>query len=192
MSRLAKEAIVHAVYLIRVTHADDSVTRLSSGYRNVDWDDGSGETVWQGTGGVVSCELPEVGDGLAVTEFTLALSGVSGDFAWMAGEAVRNLPVSIWLAFLDAQGRVAEAVIVEEGLQQRVEWEESDSGETTLSLICQSGVPFLQTQVTPRWSPEPHAAWLASLGEDPDSDTGFDRQASIPDDAAGAAWFRPL
>jgi hypothetical protein len=190
-SKALKSKFRYPVYLIKITHADDSVSRLNTGYRNIDWDDGSGLQTWRGVSSVLSLDLPAQSGALEVVEFTLALNGLSSEFRWMASETVRGLPIVITLGFVGESGEILGYEVVEDGLQDRVTWSEDDQGEQVLSLICQGGVAFLLNQSTGRWSPEPHRDFLISQGIDPDTDTGFDRQAGIPDDDAEAAWWPP-
>lgn len=181
----------YSAFMLRVVHSDATVTRLNTGFRNIDWDDGDGEEVWKGCGHVLGLTLPEQANALEVSEFELSLSGLSSDYRWMAAETVRGLPVTITLAFIGDNGQVVASETVEQALQDRVSWQESEDMRSTITLHCLGGVAFIQNQVVGRWSPEPHRAWLVSIGEDPDSDTGFDAQAGIPDDASAAAWWPP-
>lgn len=183
---------LHAVHMIRIDHADDTVTRVNTGFRSIDWDgDGDGEQSWRGVGLVVGLSLPDQSSALEASEFTITLSGLPADYRWMAQEQVRGLSVRIWLAFIGGDGRVIASEEIEDGLQDRVSWSEGEDGSTHLTLHCLGGVAFIQNQYVARWSPEPHADWLTSLGIDRATDTGFDRQASIPDDAKGVQWWPP-
>ena len=186
-----KSRFRYPVYMLKITHADDSISYLNTGYRNIDWDDGSGLQTWRGVGSVLTLDLPEQSGTLEVVEFTATLNGLSSEYQWMASEVVRGLPIVVTLAFVGDNGQVIGSEVVEDGLQDRVSWAENEQGEQALSLICQGGVAFLLNQSTGRWSPEPHKDFLVSQGIDPDTDTGFDRQASIPDDANQASWWPP-
>lgn len=188
-----RERVRYSVNLIRIGHADGSVTRVNTGFRNIDWDDGSGEgeQVWTGVGLVVSLDLPDQSDAIEVSEFSVRLSGLSSDYRSLSNEVVRGQPITVTLGFIGPDGRIAASEPVEVGVQDRVEWVEGEGMRNELNLHCLSGLTFLSNQSVPRWSPEPHAAYLSGLGIDPDSDTGFDDQHGIPDDARQAAWWPP-
>lgn len=193
IDRAARARSRYTAFMVRIVHADGAISRVTTAYRNIDWDadDGAGETTWRGAGLALSLDLPEQGGELQVSEFALTLSGLSADFRWLAGETVRGLSIRIWLAFIGPDGRVVATELVEDGLQDRVSWGEDESRRQSITLYCLGGMVFLANQSIARWSTEQQRAYLTSLGEDPDSDTGFDAQHGIPDDASGAAWWPP-
>jgi len=180
-------------FVIKLTHADGSVTRANTRFRNVDWDDGTGEgeQKWNGWGSVIDLNLPDQAAAAEVTEYSLSVSGISSDYRWLANESVRGQAITIWLAFLGDDGRVIASELVEAGVQDRVSWNEDENMVNTITLTCRGGLPYLANQEVARWSPEPHAAYLTAAGVDPATDTGFDAQHGIPDDAKAAAWYPP-
>ena len=177
------------VFLIELEMgAGEEPGRYSTGFRNIDWDNGDagvGETVWQGVGHVVDLQLPEQGEEIAVTEFTLQLSGAGDAGRELAQEQVRGRRIRIWLAHLDARRRVFAAQLIQDDLQDRVSLH--DGEELTLTLHCLGNFAWLANQSVRRWSDEHQRAWLASLGLDPDSDTGLVEQPEIP--ANNVSWF---
>lgn len=185
--RAARSRVVSTALLIRLDHHDGSVTRVTTSYRTLEW----GGHEWRGAGAALAVDLPDMSGEIAVAEWSVSLSGLTEDFAWLADEPVRGQPATCWLAWLDASGRVLAADEVEAGKQDRVTWSESEDGRQALLLTCTGGFSFLANQTVARWTPEHQRAWLASIGEDPDSDSGFDSQHAVPDDAEATAWWPP-
>ncbi len=190
LKQVIRQRVRNAVHLFKISHSDGTKTYLNSGYRNIDWDDGGGEQIWLGASRALSLTLPDHTGIVEVSEFTLSLSGLSSDYRSMAAETVRGQAIVIYLGFINDAGEVFAYETVEQGLQDRVTWEENEL-QNKITLHCLGGLSFIANQIVPRWSPEPHAAWLVAQGEDADSDTGFDEQHAIPNEAKAAAWWPP-
>lgn len=176
------------VRLIEIQHPDGEV-RINTGYRNIDYDAGDGEFVWLGAGSVVNLELPEESGAIEVSELTLTLNGITDRHRQLAETKVRGNLLRIWIAFLDGRGKVVAAEMEEEAIQSRVALGRSAQGEESVTLYANGNFGFLARNPVARWTPEHQRIHLAKHGIDPDSDTGFDDQHSIPD--ANDAWYRP-
>lgn len=181
------------VFLIELEMAPgEEPARYSTGFRNLDWDMGDqwgdpgvGEVVWQGVGHVIDLELPEQGEEIAVTEFTLQLSGAGDAGRALAQEKVRARRIRIWLAHLDDRRRVFAAQPIIDDVQDRVSLH--DGEELTVTLHCLGNFAWLANQAVRRWSDEHQRAWLDGLGLDPDSDTGLIEQPEVTSN--NTSWF---
>lgn len=164
--------------------------RFTTGLRNRRWDcgDGAGATDWQGLGQVAGLELQGSGGEIQARDVKVFLAAAGEAAQRLAGERVRGRSLKIWLNFMDEAGAVVSARLVEDAAQDRPDYTD-DGEEAKLALLAQGDFAFFEQRGVRLWNAEHQRAWLEQLGEDGDSDTGFDGMDEIPQNQE--AWFAP-
>ena len=157
--------------------------------RNIDYDAGDGLKTWLGGGRVINLDMPEESGAIEVQEITLTLNGIIARHRQLAETKVRGNRLRIWIAFLDERGNVIATELEDDAVQSRVALSMGRDGVESVTLHANGNFAFLARNPVSRWTPEHQRIHLARHGIDPDSDTGFDDQHSIPD--ANDAWYRP-
>jgi len=191
VQRAAAARSIHAVLLVEIDHPA-GMAWFNTGTAHIDHDlgEGDGERTWLGTGLIGAVNLPELTTAIEVAPFTLEMAVADGDHDWMVDEAVRGRPIRIFLAFLRPDGSVLATEPVEAaGVMDTAGIDEDQSANRKIAISCLGNYAFLARQSVSRWTPEHQASWLASQGEDPNSDTGFDAQHGIPEQ--NVSWYWP-
>lgn len=161
---------------------------LWSGYGDFDWQRPGDDTVrtWTGTGSLGRITLPEQTGEMQVSEIVLELSGVDGNLYDDINAPIRGGELLVWVCHLGDDYTVFIEEQIATGVLDRVTW--VDDGNTgTIQVYARGDFPFLENQQISRWTPEVQRAYLTSLGEDPDTDTGFDLIHTMQD--KNLAWL---
>lgn len=166
---IARQGSVRDVTLALIQHPDGDV-RVWDGIGILEHD---GEQ-WLGTGLLGSISVAGETTETLVSDLVFGLSGVDANLAALADSSVKGLMAWVWKGFCDENMRVVATLQIAEAVLDRLEIAVDENGQASVKLTARSGFYFLETQSTAVWDPQHQRAMLEALGEDPDSDTGFD------------------
>lgn len=133
---------------------------------------------YYGTGLLGGISIGGDGGTVEVSETTLTLSGVDEETLAMLDTTVKGGTVLIRQAFLRPDMSVDLAVELDNADMDYLTWSVRD-GVGTITLTALGGFRELRRRSTAHWDPEEQRNYLTGLGEDPDSDTGFDLMSEM-------------
>jgi hypothetical protein len=165
---------VAEVVLVRIEHADGDV-HLWDGLGLLAFDGAE----WRGLGRLGSVSVAASDIEVRIWDVTFTLSGVDEAFLAYLDSTVKGAKAWVWKAFLGPDYRVRFRELVVECVLDQPSFASEPGGTSTMTIMANGGFYFLEVQSRAVWDPEEQRNHLVSLGEDPDSDTGFDQMSQL-------------
>ena len=134
-----------------------------------------------GVGGLGRIELAaHDGAEVAITQDRLVLSGVDPDILDTLDTSVKGGNIIIRQVFLRPDFSVdVEIAITQADMDFMVDT--VSNGVAEIALVANGGFRELRARSSAAWDQQDQRNYLTSLGEDPDSDTGFDLMSEMRD-----------
>lgn len=136
---------------------------------------------YYGTGGLGTVSIGQNQGRFDVQEMTLELSGVDPDLLGKVNFSVRGGTAVVRRVFLRPDDWTVDQVIHEDDADLETMDYSVDQGTAKLIVTASGGVRELRARTAVFWEAEDQRDYLTSLGEDPDTDTGFDLIPSLVD-----------
>lgn len=137
---------------------------------------------WVGVGHVAGMETIRKTDGISHVVQKLTLSGLDPTVLTSLDSNVRGRGAKIWLGGLNDSGQVVSSpILVQELVQETLNWSRSAGDTIKLELSCYEALPFVGRATGKKWSYE------GQLEEYP-GDTGFYYNAPIALTGVAVEW----
>lgn len=141
-----------------------------------------------GTGTLGSVSVGAASAETQVNDVVFVLSGVDAEEAGLADVTVKGAVALVWKAVLrESDMAVLAAVQICEAVCDQITLSLGEGGETVIKVTAIGGFYWLEQPSAAVWDVEAQRQMLTAAGEDPDSDTGFDRMHTLR--AKEIAWL---
>lgn len=174
LQQLLQSGNVTDVVLVKMEHPDGAVY-LWNGLGILDHDDQE----WRGLGRLGSVSIGASDTEVKINDVIFTLSGIDAEHLAYLDETVKGMSAWVWKAFLGPDYKVRFRVLLAECELDQPTFFSEPGGTTKMTVAAVGGFYFLERQSTAVWDPEEQRNYLISLGEDPDSDTGFDMMPQL-------------
>ncbi len=144
---------------------------------------------WVGLGELANVVIAPSTTQVQATDVTITLSGVDEDNLAMLDASIKGKKAWFWKAYLDEQYRVRFTVLLSECRLDQAAMQAQPNGSQAVQITGVGGFYFFENQETAYWDTEHQRDMLIALGEDPDSDTGFDLMSTLKNKQI--TWERP-
>lgn len=175
---------VTEVVLVKLEHPDGPV-HLWDGMGILDFDG----VEWQGVGRLGSVQIGASDIEVKIDEVIFALSGIDESFVSYLDQTVKGCMGWVWKAFLGPDYQVRFCELLTECELDQPTFAIEPNGQATMKVAANGGFYFLEVQSRAVWDTEEQRNYLVSIGEDPDSDTGFDMMSELKN--LTLAWDHP-
>lgn len=184
LSQYLKRGDVTEVVLVKMEHPDGPVY-LWDGLGILDHDG----VEWSGVGRLGSVQIGGSDIEVKIDEVTFTLSGIDEQFVSYLDQTVKGCMAWVWKAFLGPDYRVRFTELLTECELDQPTFSIEPNGQATMKVAATGGFYFLEVQSRAVWDTEEQRNYLISLGDDPDSDTGFDMMSELKN--LTLAWEHP-
>ncbi len=174
LDQIVRSGDVTDVVLVKIEHPDGDVY-LWDGIGDLDHDG----SVWKGVGRLGSVQIAPSNTKVQVTDVTFMLSGVDAEYLSYLDQTVKGLRAWVWKAFLSHDYKVLFQELVSESELDQPSFSVEPNGQANMRIASNGGFYFLEPQSSAYSDVEEQRNFLTSLGEDPDSDTGFDLMSEL-------------
>ena len=175
---------VTEVVLVKLEHPDWPVF-LWDGMGILDFDGAE----WQGVGRLGSVQIGASDIEVKIDDVIFTLSGIDEQFVSYLDQTVKGCMGWVWKAFLGADYQVRFRELLTECELDQPSFTSEPNGQATMKVAANGGFYFLEVQSRAVWDTEEQRNYLISIGEDPDSDTGFDMMSELKN--LTLAWEHP-
>lgn len=176
------------IILVKIEHPDDDVF-LWNGLGNLEADVGDGVQTFKGLGRLGNLSIGPSDAEVQVTDVVFTLSGIDEEHLSYLDATVKGLQAKAWKGFLGADFKVRFIELIAECALDQPSFATDPNGQSTMTVTANGGFYFLDVQSSSVWDVEEQKNFLVSLGEDPDSDTGFDLMSELKN--LQITWERP-
>lgn len=184
LSQYLRRGDITEVVLVKLDHRDGSV-HLWDGLGILDFDGAE----WQGVGRLGSVQIGASDIEVKVDDVVFTLSGIDEEFVSYLDQTVKGCMGWVWKAFLGPDYKVRFRELLTECELDQPTFTSEPNGQATMKVAANGGFYFLENQSRAVWDTEEQRNYLVSIGEDPDSDTGFDMMSELKN--LSLAWEHP-
>lgn len=184
LNQYLRRGDVTEVVLVKLEHPDGPVF-LWDGMGILDFDG----VEWHGVGRLGSVQLGGSDIEVKIDEVVFTLSGIDEQFVSYLDQTVKGCMGWVWKAFLGPDYQVRFRELLTECELDQPTFTSEPNGQATMKVAANGGFYFLENQSRAVWDTEEQRNYLVSLGEDPDSDTGFDMMSQLKN--LTLAWEHP-
>lgn len=184
LSQYLKSNNVTDVVLVKMQHPDGDVC-LWDGVGQLDHD---GQE-WLGLGKLGAVSIGQSDVEVKIDDVVFTLSGIDEDYVGYLDQTVKGCKAWVWKAFIGPDYKVRFQELLSECELDQPSFSIEPTGQATMSVVANGGFYFLEVQSKAVWDTEEQRNYLVSLGEDPDSDTGFDMMSELKN--LTLAWEHP-
>lgn len=184
LSQYLRSNNIADVVLVKMEHPDGPVY-LWNGVGILDHEG----VEWQGLGRLGTVQIGASDIEVKIDDVTFTLSGIDPEYVSYLDETVKGCKAWVWKAFMGPDYRVRFQELLVECELDQPSFSIEPTGQATMSVVANGGFYFLEVQSRAVWDVEEQRNFLTSIGEDPDSDTGFDMMSQLKN--LTLAWEHP-
>lgn len=184
LSQYLQSSNVTDVVLVHMQHPDGPVF-LWNGLGILDHD---GQE-WQGLGRLGSVSIGASDTEVKIDDVIFTLSGIDAEHVSYLDQTVKGCKAWVWKAFMGPDYQVRFTELLTDCELDQPSFSAEPNGQSTMRVVANGGFYFLEVQSRAVWDTEEQRNYLISLGEDPDSDTGFDMMSELKN--LTLAWEPP-